>query len=251
MKLLRVSWTLLRSMLHIARGYWTIRTRFSRLPQAEREVQVHAWAGQMLRIAGITLEVRGEVPSPGPVLFVANHISWLDILVMHAAHYCRFISKADIKTWPVVATLSDGAGTLYIERESRRDAHRMVHQMADRLKAGDVLAVFPEGTTGNGVTLKHFHANLVEAAIEAGVPVQPVALQFVDAATGELSFAPRYVDDDTLMQSLWNTLTAPPLRALVTYGAPQLSGGRNRREWAHDLQLDVEALRAARVQPGR
>ena len=245
MKLWRVASTLLRSLVHIARGYWTIRTRFSALPKDERERQVQAWAQQMLRIAGITLEVRGASPSSGPVLLVANHISWLDILVMHAAHYCRFISKADIKTWPVVSTLSDGAGTLYIERESRRDAHRMVHQMADRLKAGDVLAVFPEGTTGDGVTLKHFHANLVEAAIEAGVPVQPVALQFVDAATGQLSFAPRYVDDDTLMQSLWNTLTAPPLRAVVTYGAPQLAGGRNRREWAHSLRQDIDQLRTS------
>lgn len=248
MKLLHVLWTLLRSLIHIARGYWTIRTRFAALPKAERERQVHAWAQQMLRIAGIALDVRGT-PSDGPVLLVANHISWLDILVMHAAHYCRFISKSDIQAWPIVGVLADGSGTFYIERESRRDAHRMVRQMADRLKAGDVLAVFPEGTTGDGVTLKHFHANLVEAAIEAGSPVQPLALQFVDAATGALSFAPRYVDDDTLIQSLWNTLTAPPLRAVVTYGAVQTSRGRNRRQWAHDLQQDVEDLRGALARP--
>ncbi|MDO9402789.1 MAG: lysophospholipid acyltransferase family protein [Polaromonas sp.] len=247
MKLLHVLWTLLRSVLHIARGYWTIRTTFGKLPTAERERQVHAWAQRMLVIAGIRLEVRGAAPSTGPVLLVANHISWLDILVMHAAHYCRFISKSDIQAWPVVGTLADGAGTLYIERASRRDAHRMVHQMADRLKGVDVLAVFPEGTTGDGVTLKHFHANLIEAAIEADVPVQPVALRFVDAATGAVSFAPRYVDDDTLLQSLWATLTAPPLKAVVTFGEPQVAAGRNRREWAHALQQDIEALRTAQA----
>jgi 1-acyl-sn-glycerol-3-phosphate acyltransferase len=70
-----------------------------------------------------------------------------------------------------------GAGTLYIERESRRDAHRVVTQMAERLQAGDILAVFPEGTTGDGITLKHFHANLIQAAIEASVPVQPVGVE--------------------------------------------------------------------------
>jgi 1-acyl-sn-glycerol-3-phosphate acyltransferase len=65
------------------------------------------------------------------VLLVANHISWLDILVMHAARHCRFVSKSEVKHWPLIGTLATGAGTLYIERESRRDAMRVVHQMAD------------------------------------------------------------------------------------------------------------------------
>lgn len=243
MKLLHVLWTLLRAVIHVARGYWIIRTQFGRTPQADREPQVHAWAGQMLEIVGIRLELRGVARADAPVLLVANHISWLDILVMHAARYCRFVSKSDVQHWPFVGVLSDGAGSLYIERESRRDAHRMVTQMADRLRAGDVLAVFPEGTTGDGITLKPFHANLIQAAIEADVAVQPVALKFLDAKTGAQSFAPRYVDDDTLWGSIWDTLTAPPLLAVVTLGEPQSAGGRTRRDWAQSLKNDIEALR--------
>lgn len=242
MKLPGVLWKLLRAVIHTARGFWTIRTVFPKLEQKEQERRVNVWAQQMLVIVGIELSVTG-VPSAGPVLLVANHISWLDIVVMHAARHCRFVSKADIRHWPLVSTLANGSGTLYVERESRRDAHRVVQQMADSLRAGDVLAVFPEGTTGDGVTLKPFHANLIQAAIEADVPVQPVALKFVEAQTGGISFAPRYVDDDTLGASIWNTLTAPPLRAVVVFGEPQLVQDRSRREWAQALKLDIETLR--------
>ncbi|MFM9901069.1 MAG: lysophospholipid acyltransferase family protein [Polaromonas sp.] len=243
MKLLKVLWTLLRAIRHALVGYWTIKTLFPRITQADQEARVNVWARQMLRIVGIELVVVGSPPASGPVLLVANHISWLDILVMHAARHCRFVSKSDVKAWPLVGTFADGAGTLYVERESRRDAHRVVGQMAERLKAGDILAVFPEGTTGDGITLLHFHANLIQAAIEAAVPIQPVGLKFLDAASGDTSFAPSYVGDETLLGSIWRTLTAPPLKAVVVFGAAQSADGRNRRAWAQSLRDDIEQLR--------
>ena len=243
MRWLRFCWTLLRAAAHAVRGFWTIKTLFPKLPQADREARVQVWAEAMLRIVGIELVVKGRPPASGPMLLVANHISWLDILVMHAARHCRFVSKSDVRDWPFVGTLSDGAGSLYIERESRRDAHRVVTQMAERLQAGDILAVFPEGTTGDGITLRHFHANLIQAAIEASVPVQPVALKFIDAASGAMSFAPSYVDDETLPGSIWRTLTAPPLKAVVVFGEPQPAQGQTRRVWAQTLREDIELLR--------
>ena len=243
MRWLGISWKLLRATLHAARGFWAIKTAFPRLEQADREARVHVWAGEMLRIVGIELVVNGTPPAAGPVLLVANHISWLDILVMHASRHCRFVSKSDVKGWPFVSTLARGADTLYIERESRRDAHRVVLQMAVRLRAGDILAVFPEGTTGDGVTLKPFHANLIQAAIEAAVPVQPVALKFIDKASGATSFAPSYVDDETLVGSISRTLSARGLKAVVTFGEPQVSEGQTRRVWAQALREDIERLR--------
>lgn len=243
MRWLRFCWTLLRATGHAVQGFWTIKTVFPKLEQADREARVQVWAGAMLRIVGIELVVKGKPPAGGPVLLVANHISWLDILVMHASRHCRFVSKSDVRSWPFVRTLSDGAGSLYIERESRRDAHRVVTQMAERLQAGDILAVFPEGTTGDGITLKHFHANLIQAAIEASVPVQPLALKFIDAASGAVSFAPSYVDDETLAGSIWRTLTAPPIKAVVVFGEPQPPQGQTRRAWAQSLREDIELLR--------
>ena len=243
MKLLGFAWMMVRALAHAIHGFWTIKTLFPRLGQADKEARVQAWAAQMLRIVHIELVVNGVPPANGPVLLVANHISWLDIVVMHAARHCRFVSKSDIKNWPFVATLSHGAGSLYLERESRRDAHRVVMQMADRLRAGDILAVFPEGTTGDGITLKPFHASMIQAAVEAMVPVQPVALKFMDATSGKTSFAPSYVDDETLAGSIWRTLTAPKLKAVVTFGEVQSPQGRNRRAWALSLREDIELLR--------
>ena len=232
----------LRVIVQVLRGYWTIRTLFPKLNDEQQARYVEVWARGMLAIIGIQVRVKGH-PAQGPVLMAANHISWLDILVMHAACHCRFVAKSEIRSWPLVGVLTTGGGSLYIERGSNRDAMRVVHQMAAALQQGQVLAVFPEGGTGDGVTLLPFHANLLQAAISAGAPIQPIALQFLDAQTQQTSLAPCYRDTDTLVSSLWRTLCAPPLLAQVRYGESQIAQGRNRREWASDLQVTVSHLR--------
>ena len=232
----------LRVIVQVLRGYWTIRTLFPKLNDEQQARYVEVWARGMLAIIGIQVRVKGH-PAQGPVLMAANHISWLDILVMHAACHCRFVAKSEIRSWPLVGVLTTGGGSLYIERGSNRDAMRVVHQMAAALQQGQVLAVFPEGGTGDGVTLLPFHANLLQAAISAGAPIQPIALQFLDAQTQKTSLAPCYRDTDTLVSSLWRTLCAPPLLAQVRYGESQIAQGRNRREWASDLQVTVSHLR--------
>ena len=179
----------------------------------------------------------------GPVLLLANHISWLDIPVMHAAHHCRFVSKSDVQDWPLVGTLATAAGTLYIERSSRRDASRMVGLMEAALRDNDVLAVFPEGTTGDGRALLPFHANLLQAAVLADALAQPVGLRFVEQASGQASYAPSYTGDETLLGSIWRTVCAPPLVAVVHYGEPQRAQGRQRRDWTAHLRETVDSLR--------
>jgi len=234
---------LLRLVAHISSGLWTVLLRFPRFTVAERNDRVQAWAAGLLRHAGVQLQVRGTPPAHGPLLLVANHISWLDIPVLHAARHCRFVSKSDVQHWPVVGRLATAAGTLYIERASRRDALRVVHTMRDALEAGDLLAVFPEGTTSNGIALLPFHANLLQAAISADAPALPVGLRFIDARTGAPSQAASYVGDETLVGSLWRTLGADGLVAVVHYGTPQRADGRDRRTWADDLRGVVDGLR--------
>jgi 1-acyl-sn-glycerol-3-phosphate acyltransferase len=222
-------------------AYWDIRTKFPSYSDDQQARYVEVWARGMLSAIGIEVRVKGH-PAHGPVLMAANHISWLDILVMHAACHCRFVAKSEIRDWPVLGTLTTGGGSLYIERSSNRDALRVVHQMAEALQQGHVLAVFPEGGTGDGITLLPFHANLLQAAISVSAPIQPIALQFIDAHTHDISLAPCYRDNDTLIGSLWRTLCAPPLLAQVRYGDTQTADGRNRREWAVDLQATVADL---------
>lgn len=243
MRSLAALWTLARVLAHLLRGLFILARRFERLDESQRQAEVRRWARGMLGVLGIGLEVRGTPVAGGPALLVSNHISWLDILALHAARHCRFVSKADVHRWPLIGRLAAGAGTLFIERESRRDAMRVVHRMAQALEAGDVLAIFPEGTTTDGRELLPFHANLLQAAIHADAPVQPVALGFIDAATGEASLTPCYIGNDTLVGSLWRTLTGAPVTVVVSYGQPQGAHGRDRRAWAVDLHAAVEALR--------
>lgn len=240
-------WKAGRVLTHILSGVLTAVFVFPRLSQQQKEERIKAWARMLLARLAIKLIVIGEPPAHGPVLLAANHISWLDIVVMHAARHCRFVSKADVRHWPLVGTLANAAGTLFIERESRRDAMRVVHHMAERLSAGDILAIFPEGTTSNGVDLLPFHANLFQAAISAQAPVMPVALRFEDAASQQRSLAPCYIDDDTLLTSLWRTLTSPPLCAVVTFGEPQAAQNRDRRAWAADVRAAIAALRPSQA----
>jgi 1-acyl-sn-glycerol-3-phosphate acyltransferase len=231
----------LRVIAQILRGYWVVRTTFPKLSDEQQARYVEVWARGMLAIMGIEVRVKGH-PAQGPVLMAANHISWLDILVMHAACHCRFVAKSEIRSWPLVGVLTTGGGSLYIERSSNRDAMRVVHQMAEALQQGQVLAVFPEGVTGDGITVQPFHANLLQAAISAEAPIQPIALQFIAAHTHAIRLAPCYRDDDTLVSSLWRTLCAPPLLAQVRYGDKHHAEGRSRREWAQDLQATVANL---------
>ena len=242
---MRVIVKLLRGIWHVLAGWCTIYFRFPQLNPQQREARVQVWATQLLRIWDIELEVRGQPVLAGPTLMVCNHISWLDIVVIHATRHCRFVSKSELKEWPLIGTLATGAGTLYIERENRKDAVRMVKEMARALKEGDVLAVFPEGTTGDGLGMLPFHANLIQSAIEAGAPVQPLALQYIDAASHEISMAARFVGDDTLVGSIWRTLNVSGLKTVVQFGDVQIANGRNRRSWTQDLSKDVAALKMA------
>jgi 1-acyl-sn-glycerol-3-phosphate acyltransferase len=235
-----------RAIGHVLHGLWTIRTQFGRLTHAQSQLVVREWSRRLLAIMGIELIVQGEVPAHGPLLQVANHLSWLDIVVMNAAHPSRFVSKADARHWPLLGSLITGAGTLYIERESRRDAMRVVHRVADRLREGDVVSVFPEGTTSDGRSLLPFHANLLQAAIAASAPALPVALRYRDRASGLPHAGPVYIDDDTLVASVWRTLCSDTVQAVVRFGTPQRAGAHDRRAWAQVLHAEVQALLDAR-----
>lgn len=238
MRRLRAVWRLLRIGVHLLHGVAVVVFRFGMLDVTGRRERIQRWATKLLRVAGVSLESSGR-PRPGGVLLVINHISWLDIVVIHAlCPQARFVSKADVKHWPVISRLVDAADTLYLERERRRDAMRVVHHMGEALVAGDVVAVFPEGTTGEGHELLPFHANLLQAAIATSTPVQAVALRFSDACDS-VSPAVAYVGDTSLIQSLWWVACAEGLRAHVRFLPPQGSAHLERRALAALLREEI------------
>ena len=235
---------LLRCVLHGVHGVFIVLLRFGSLPAAERQRRVQWWAMKTLRLMGITLRVEGA-PVAGAVLLVANHISWLDIMAVHAVcPHARFVSKADVKSWPLMRHLVDAAGTLYLERERKRDALRVVHAMAEALKAGDTVAIFPEGTTSDGQALLPFHANLLQAAIATETPVQPVSIRFSDS-THAVSRAVEFVGATTLAQSLWRVASGDGLFVCVALLPPRVTAHADRRALAEQLRNDIAAQLAA------
>ena len=243
MRSLRACWRLLRVLLHGVHGLVLVLGVFPWLKPAGRQARIAWWSAKLLRVLGMQLQVQGRF-SPGATLVVANHISWLDIMAVHAVcPRARFVSKADVQRWPVVNRLVSAAGTLYIEREKRRDALRVVHQMAEALQNGDTVAVFPEGTTGEGQGLLPFHANLLQAAITTATPVQPVALRYADAEHA-VSPAALWVGDTSMVQSLWLLACGQGLEVRLHVLPPMATAHADRRALAEHLREVIgQALR--------
>lgn len=235
----RGAWRLLRATLHVCHGMAIVATRFGRLDAAARGQRVQWWSAKFLRLLGVSLVVEGA-PRPGAKLLVANHISWLDILAIDAVEPARFVSKADVRHWPLLGWLVTASGTLYIERERPRDALRVVHQMAASMQAGDTVAVFPEGTTGDGRSLLPFHANLLQGAIATETPVQPVALRFFDDAHA-ISPAVEFLGETTLLQSLWAVVCAQGLGVRVQVLPAMSVAHADRRRLAERLRGEIDA----------
>jgi 1-acyl-sn-glycerol-3-phosphate acyltransferase len=144
-----------------------------------------------MRVFGFRMRSRGT-PLPGATVFVANHVSWIDIVALHSQRMMGFVAKREIRGWPLVGWLATRGETIYHQRGDQASLGGVLHEMLARLRAGRSVGVFPEGRTRDGREIGPFHARIFLAAVEAGVPVQPVALRYgADAsAQAEVAFAP-------------------------------------------------------------
>lgn len=212
-----------------------------------------AWcAARTLRTLNVRMTLSGTAPdATRPVLLVANHVSWLDVYVLNALHAARFVAKSEVCGWPLVGRIAGAFDSLFVRRDSKRDAARAQRAVAAALRGGDPVVVFPEGTTTDGTRLATFRTAFFQAAIDADVAVQPVALRYL-GRDGRPSDAVPFVDEMTLVESLVRVVEEPAIRVEVTYGPTLATGGRSRRELASLAQRSVAgALRldAARVGP--
>jgi 1-acyl-sn-glycerol-3-phosphate acyltransferase len=225
-------------VLHGLHGLAIVMLAFPHLDLPARRQRIAWWSRRVFELFGARLDIAGEF-RPGAKLLVANHVSWLDIMAVHAVcPQARFVSKADVKGWPLIGRLVAAADTLYIVRERTRDALRVVHEMGQALKQGDTVAVFPEGTTSLGHDLLPFHANLLQAAIATATPVQPLALRFADARH-EVSPAADYTGDVSLARSLWMLACADGLVVRVRVLPARSVAHADRRALAVLLRQDI------------
>lgn len=175
---------------------------------------VRCWARLIVRAAGVRLRVTGPAAPTGGVLLVANHISWLDIPLLAAVRPARMLAKAEIRQWPVAGVLTASSGALFIERDRLRALPQTVAEIAGALREGTAVVAFPEGSTWCGKAQGHFRRAVFQAALDAGVPVQPVHLHY-RLAGGAASTAPAFVGEDSLLRSVWRVVSARGLVAEV------------------------------------
>jgi 1-acyl-sn-glycerol-3-phosphate acyltransferase len=236
-----------RLAAHVVWGVTLCAAAFPWSNAETRQRHIRRWSHKLLGLCGVELDVselaplaRGDGGAAG-LMVIANHISWLDVYLINAWHPVRFVAKSEIRSWPVIGWLCARTGTFFIDRNRKRDTRRMLHDLVECMQQGDIVCVFPEGTTGDGLDVLPFHANLMQAPLHAGVTVQPVGLRYLDATTGEWTPAPAYIGELTLLESLDAILRAPPMRARLTVGAPLPVGeDHTRREVA---ELGRNAIR--------
>jgi len=198
-----------------------------------RRQRVAAWfARRTLEALDVTIRVRETCPATtGPRLLVANHISWLDVYALNAVLEARFVAKSETRTWPLLGVITQAFDTFYVVRESFRDAARVKDAVAAALRQGDTIVVFPEGTTTDGTLLRRFYPAFFQAAIDASVAVQPVAIRY-PGYHGLPNLAAAFVDDMTFLESFQRIVAERGLTVELTFGPAIPATQRTRRELA-------------------
>lgn len=234
----------IRVVLHLLRGAVTCALLFRWLNQAQKDRLIRQWSLHLLKLFDMRLELDAQAPlQTGGVVLVCNHVSWIDIFAINAWQPARFVSKAEVRDWPLIGWLCKQTGTVFLQRERRADARRTMHQITDMLQSGQIIAIFPEGTTTDGTMLLPFHANLLQASTATGKPIQPLCLRYGDAASGAHSTIPAYVGDTSLMASIDAMLRAAPMTVRLGVGTPlQPEGEAHRRALAQQGQEAVLAM---------
>lgn len=195
-------------------------------------------ANRLLWLFGIRVNVHGQ-PASGAVLMAANHISWLDILSLHSACAMGFVAKAEIENWPVFGYIAVTGGSIFHRRGSHDSATGVISLMAERLRQGRAVTIFPEGGIEAGASIRVFHARMFKAAVDVGCPVQPVMLRYVRA--GQIDEAVSFRANENMAVNLCRQLARPKTVAEVRFLPVMDATGQPRRVLADGARSAVVA----------
>jgi 1-acyl-sn-glycerol-3-phosphate acyltransferase len=214
--------------------------------RALNEITLTWWAGTVCRIFGLERRVSGQL-GPGPLLVVANHISWIDIPLLHSLGSMGFVGKAEIDAWPVLGWMARVGETVFHQRGSHDSASGVVTAMTERLRAGRRVAIFPEGGILPGAEIKRFHARMFGAAIADGAPVQPVMLRYSRRGVlhHDITFRPR----EHFLGNFLRLLAQPKCIAEIRLLPPIDPALMQRRQLAGETEAAVRSAFASEL-PG-
>jgi 1-acyl-sn-glycerol-3-phosphate acyltransferase len=221
--------------------YWWRRIR-GPLSLEERALWMQDAGKRVLAGLGIRYRIEGQPPSRGVV--VANHLSYLDIVILSAAMPCFFVAKAEIRAWPFFGKAARTGGTLFIDRGSLASAEKVASLIAKRLELPVPVLFFPEGTSTDGSSVHRFHSRLFEPAVRAGAPVTAAALRYV-LTNGATERDLCWFGDDAFLPHLGRTLGTEDFTAEVKFGEPHIYA--DRRTAANSTRAEVAAMREAEL----
>jgi len=249
LRFLRYLWRLPALLLHVTLGLALVSLMMGPVGRALTIAGepgdrwgIRTWSRLMMRCFGMRT-VRIGTPLPGAALFVANHVSWIDITLLHSQRVVGFVAKAEIARWPLVGWLASQAGTIYHHRGDNDSLHGVMHQMLARLQEGRSVGVFPEGRTCSGRELAPFHARIFQPAVLAACPVQPVALKYGACGNAQtiVAFRPR----ENFLQNFWRLLGEPARPVEVHFLEPAQADESGRRRLAETCRARIAAAMAA------
>ncbi|MBA5866305.1 MAG: 1-acyl-sn-glycerol-3-phosphate acyltransferase [Nitrospira sp. CR1.3] len=234
-------------MWHVAKGVLIVAILFPYAKPKERDVLIRRWSLDCLRILNVHVRIRGDAPPPEAtaVMFVANHVSWLDILALNAVKRVRFVAKSEVRAWPVIGWLAARTGTLFLRRRHPGQLIQVNRSLQAALKRGECVAIFPEGTTSDGRTVLRFHSGLLEPAVTSHSLVWPVALRY-HTSDGQPAAIAAFVGEQTLVGSTWQVLSQPALHMDLHF-IPALAGSRHDR---HELAQRTRAAILSKLSAG-
>lgn len=234
-------------LLGLALAHAMGRTRSADPPTHGQWGVIQWWLRRAGRIFGLRVTVGGKAPREA-ILAVANHISWLDILVVSSVLPVCFVSKAEVRNWPIVGTLAGSAGTLFLKRGGRDAASQATMNMGEYLTQGQSVLIFPEATTGDGHSVHRFHARLFGAAIETGARVLPVALSYPHSE-GVNPVVP-FIGRISFGGHAWRVLGENRIDARVNLLEPIAAQETDRRGVATQAHDAIEAVIIETTVPG-
>ncbi|MFO1432878.1 MAG: lysophospholipid acyltransferase family protein [Candidatus Competibacteraceae bacterium] len=235
-RLLRISLITLHLLAGILMAWLVLRPRAGKVVSTW---PMMLWSRLLCRILGLRLVVHGK-PLAGTTLFVANHISWLDIFCIAAVCPTHFLAKSEVATWPLFGWLCRRAGTVFIRRGGDNGAGEAAEQVTWRLHQGSRMAIFPEGTSTTGATVRRFYPRLLQSAIHVRCPVQAIALRY-PTDRGINPVVP-FVGDDDLLGHLWRLAGEPQLVAELTFCEPLPAAGQSRTSLAFQTHAQISAV---------
>ncbi|WP_028357161.1 lysophospholipid acyltransferase family protein [Brackiella oedipodis] len=244
MALLRFSYRVILLVLHLILGISLAATVLPLINRQKRDAMVSWWSRWLMHCCAVKIIIRGQPVRQESVMWVANHVSWVDVFILNSVRNTIFVAKKEIRDWPIIGWLVAVVGTIFIERGNRNVVSAIAQQLQRLLTQNYCIGLFPEGTTSEGFGMLNIHHGLLSAPLQAKVQIQPVALVYRhnDQRSGLVAF----VGEQTLVHNIWVLLSSRNISVTAHFLEPVTKNNQevqaSRTEVGEKIKQQIQAI---------